>query len=104
MSVSVSIIKKKEVEIYDANITYNLADMYYKAIDNELGLRKLDNIKCCEAVEILSKAIEDMVNNKKEYEKMNPANGWGSYDGLLNKLREMLEVCEKNPDGYFRID
>jgi hypothetical protein len=104
VSVDLSIKAKRVVEIYETNITYNLADMYYKAIDEKLGLKKLKRMTCDKALPIINKAIEDMVKNKAEYIKLNPKNGWGTYDGLLEQFREMRNVCEENPDGFFDMD
>ena len=104
MSVDLSIRAKRDVEIYEANITYNLSKMYYKAIDEELGLKKLKGMICKDALPIINNAINDMIKNKTEYEKLNPENGWGSYDGLLKTFREIRTVCEDNPDGIFDID
>ena len=104
MSVDLTIKAKRETEIYETNITYNLANMYYKAIDKELGLKKLKGMTCEEALPIIKNAIDDMVKNKLEYEKFNPKNGWGSYDGLLRRFREIRNVCEDNPDGIFDMD
>ncbi len=104
MSVSLSIIAKREVEIYETNITYNLSKMYYKAIDEKLGLKKLKGLTCKEVLPIINNAIKDMIDKKEEYEKMNPKNGWGSYDGLLKTFKEICEVCEENLDGIFYID
>lgn len=104
MSVDLSIRAKREINIYEANITYNLAPMYYKAIDKDLGLKKLKSMNCEKALPIINKAIDDMVKNKQEYEKLNPENGWGTYEGLLKTFREIREVCEDNPDGIFDMD
>lgn len=104
MSVYLSISAKREVEIYETNITYNLAKMYYKAIDKDLGLKKLKGMNCKDALPIIEKAIKDMVENKEEYEKLNPSNGWGSYEGLLKDFREIRNVCEDNPDGIVDMD
>lgn len=104
MSVSINIIAKREVSVYDADITYNLAKMYYKALDKNLGLKRLNDLRCKEALPIIDNAIKDMICNKEYYEKFNPTNGWGSYDELLKAFRKMREVCEDNPDGIFKID
>ena len=78
MSLDIDIIAKRHVSIYDCNVTYNLAGMYYKA-------------------------IKDMIENKEEYKKLNPKNGWGTYEGLLEVFQDMRNVCEQNPDGIFDI-
>ena len=99
MSLDISITAKRDVEIYEANVTYNLADMYYRCIDKKEGYRKLDNMSCKNALPILNNAINDMIKNAEEYKKMNPPNGWGSYDGLLEQLQEMRNCCKNNLDG-----
>lgn len=104
MSVDLSIRAKREIYIYNTNITYNLSPMYYKAIDKDKGLKKLKGMTCKQALPIIDNAIKDMFENKKEYEKLNPSNGWGSYEGLLETFREIRNVCEDNPDGIFDMD
>lgn len=105
MSLDIGIKAKREieVEIYETNITYNLSKMYYKCIDKEKGFRALNGMNCDKALPILNNAIKDMIENKEEYEKLNPENGWGSYEGLLKRLREMRDCCEDNPDGRFEV-
>ena len=104
MSVSVNIVAKRKVSIFDTNITYNLAPIYYKAIDEELGFKKLKGMTCKKALPIINNAIKNMLDNKEEYLKLNPENGWGSYDGLLEEFKKMKECCENNSDGIFEMD
>lgn len=102
MSWDIGVKAKREVEIFECNITYNLSDMYYKCIDG--GLKALDGVSCNNAIPILNKAINDLIDNKEEYEKLNPPNGWGSYDGLLSKLIDLRDCCEKNKDGVIEVE
>lgn len=104
MSWDVKLKAKREIILFQTNITYNLADMYYKCIDKELGLEKLNGLSSKEALPIVKRAIEDMIENKEEYEKLNPSNGWGSYDGLLRDLRNLKKSCEQIPDGVIEVD
>ena len=104
MSVNLEIIAKRDVAIYETNITFNLAKMYYKAIDKDLGLEKLKGMTCEKALPIINQAIKDMIDKKDEYKELNPSNGWGTYEGLLECFREMRNVCEENPDGIFEMD
>ena len=103
MSLDISITAKREVNIYEANVTYNLADIYYKCIDKDEGYRLLDGMNCKEALPIINNAIKDMLENAEEYKKLNPSIGWGSYDGLLKQLQEMSNCCESNPDGIINV-
>ena len=104
MSLDIYIRAKREVDIYESNITYNLAPMYYKCVDKEKGMEKLNGMTCKDALPILNNAINDLIDNQTEYEKLNPSNGWGSYEGLLEELKKMKECCEENKDGIFEIN
>ena len=104
MSWDIILKAKREIILFETNITYNLADMYYKCIDKELGLEKLDGLSSKKALPIVKKAIKDMEDNKEEYKKLNPPNGWGSYDGLLRDLRNLKKSGEQIPDGVIEID
>lgn len=103
MSLDISIKARRTVEVYEDNITYNLAPMYYKCIDENLGFKLLDGMKCKDAIRVLNRAINDLVKNKEEYEKLNPKNGWGSYEGLLKSLKSLRIACLENPSGKVEI-
>ena len=102
MSLDIGVKAKREVEIYDSNVTYNLADIYYKCIDG--GFKSLNKMNCKNALPIITKAIENMLENEKEYRKLEPSNGWGTYDGLLQELRDLRNCCEDNPDGIIEVE
>ena len=103
MSWDINIKAKREVSILETNITYNLSDMYYKCVDKEKGLKIFDNMSCKEALPILQKAIEDLIDNKEGYQKLNPENGWGSYEGVLGTFLDMRKCCVDNPDGIIEL-
>lgn len=102
MSLDIHVIAKREVDIFDSNITYNLATIYYKCIDG--GFYALNKMNCKKALPILNKAIDNMLENEKEYRKLEPSNGWGTYNGLLKELRELRTCCEDNPDGIIEVN
>lgn len=103
MSLDVSVKARRTVEVYEDNITYNLAPMYYKCIDINGGLKALNGMKCKNAIPVLNRAIDDLVENKEEYEKLNPENGWGSYEGLLKSLKNLRIACLENPSGKVEV-
>lgn len=103
MSLDVSVKAKRVVDVYEDNITYNLAPMYYKCIDINGGLKALNGMKCKDAVPVLNRAIDDLIENKEEYEKLNPKNGWGSYEGLLKSLKSLRIACLENPSGKVEV-
>lgn len=103
MSLDVSVKARRVVDVYEDNITYNLAPMYYKCIDIDGGLKALNGMKCRDAIPVLNRAIDDLIENKEEYEKLNPENGWGSYEGLLKSLKSLRIACLENPSGKVEI-
>ena len=86
-----------------ANITYNISPMYRKAFGGD-GINDLNEILAEKAIPKIVKAIDEMANNKTEYEKLNPANGYGSYNGALSVLQKLLSACAGHMFHIIRID
>lgn len=81
----------------DLNYTHNVREMWIKAGCYD-ALYNSDGKKASETLPILHQAILHMSNNGPEYIQLNPANGWGSYEGALKFLKEWREICEQHPD------
>ena len=96
MSLSFSLAKDGKW-VYETNITHNLAPMARKA-----GLYKplwdSEGKKAKTIIKDLRTGIDSMIENKRELEKLEPANGWGSFDGLLTNAVEALTVCGEYPE------
>ena len=45
--------------------------------------------------------IAELKRDPERYEAMNPKNGWGSMESLVDFLREVAEKCESDPEGRF---
>lgn len=101
MSLNIEIKAKREVYIYACDITYNLSTIYYQCIDG--GLKSLNEMSCKDALPILNEAIVNMIEYEEEYRELQPSNGWGTYDGLLEKLKDLRNCCENNPDGIIEV-
>ncbi len=37
------------------------------------------------------------------YARFNPKNGWGNYDGAVEALEQMQEMCEQDPEWTLNI-
>ena len=90
---------------YRFNITHNLGKMAGKAgiyevmwRPDEIGVKHAKD-----AIPLLKAGIHYLDNNKDECIKLNPPNGWGSYDGLLGQAMEYLSACEYNPDTVIEV-
>lgn len=97
---------ERRVPVYDGNITHNLGEMaelagIYKALwrPEELSARKALDI-----THILKAGLKRLKANPDKYKKLNPSNGWGSYDGLIEFVEKYLAACIKNPDAIINVD
>jgi len=92
-----------ELKGFEHNCTYNLAPMFQKALNNDCGIHIIDGemLDCCE--NLLTKGIICMKEHFKEYEKLNPENGWGAAEGALETLVVLRGWIKKAPNAWFRI-
>lgn len=91
-------------EVVDiGNYTYNVMPMYAKV----MGLRSLNSdlhgMLAGEAIPILRNGIAYMEDNPLIFQRMNPENGWGDYEGALEYLRKILKACVSNPKCTIRV-
>src|SRR5437868_1661403 len=104
MSLDVYLEETSPHEVYSANITHNLSDMaraagIYQAVwhPEEAG------ITCAAGLVLpLREGIAKMEADPEKYRAFNPKNGWGSYEGFLQWLKEYLTACEQHPDAEIR--
>ena len=79
----------------DFNITYNVADMFYK--HNEKGIRFHYGKNGLEASVMLIDMYHFFLDNHEELKKLNPTNGWGSWSHTVDTLNEMIKASISNP-------
>lgn len=91
--------------VYDANITHNLGNMAEEAgIYQHLWRPEELDIKYAnQLIEPLKAGLELLESDPARFEKFNPANGWGDYDGLVRFVRKYLEACEKYPEAIVSV-
>lgn len=111
MSLDVDLMVVQPVSIYSGNITHNLGKMANKVVlsngktlydilwrPDEHGFKYAKEIS-----ELLDEGFNILLSDPKEYQKYNPENGWGSYDGLVNFVYKYRNACWDNPDAELAI-
>lgn len=105
MSLDVTLTRKIEQQVYDSNITHNLADMaeaagIYKALwrPEELGITK-----ALELIPLLEIGLKKLKKSPKKYEKYNSSNGWGTYKYFVPFVENYLNACKENPDAFISV-
>lgn len=101
MSLDVYLDAMRNTTIYENNITHNLGAMakaagIYEALwrPEETGITT-----AAQLIEPLRNGLELLLSNRERFEKLNPENGWGDYEGLVKFVKEYLSVCINNPDA-----
>jgi len=114
---------EEDEQVYWSNITHNLGLMasksgLYEALwrpykllpnyvdtdDNNVEYEFEENniVYGKDIIDILESGYEELKNNKEHYLQFNPANGWGSYDGLLEFTEEYIKAIKENPDTFIK--
>ena len=87
----------------DYNYTYNVADMWYKAAP-EKGIRIIYDLSGEEAATILKTMLIFMIDDQEEMLKMEPENGWGSYEGAMNFIISLIIASNRNKQEIWSGD
>ena len=103
---AVAVTKESETrEVHSGNITHNLGDMADAAgiythlwRPEELGITKAGQL-----IAPLKEGLERLLATPEQFKALNPANGWGSYDGLVEFVTEYLTACEAHPDSIVSV-
>lgn len=91
-------------EASDWNYTFNVTPMVTAALDEVDSptpsyWKQLNGMTGAEGAVFLSTIVERLEADPPRFRKMNPANNWGDYDGLLAVLREMRDESKAYPNA-----
>jgi len=91
--------------VYTANITHNLNKMaaeagIYKHLwrPDEVDIKKAE-----ELIEPLTQGLIALGNEPGRYKALNPPNGWGTYEGLVEFVANYLAACKRYPEAVVRV-
>jgi hypothetical protein len=108
MSYDISLgtyVRDRWYDIIDVgNMTSNVAGMWRLASPDTDGLKGLHGKTAGEAIGPLSKAVLRMRADPDAYMPLVPANGWGSYDGAMEFMSEILKACREHPWLTISVD
>lgn len=96
-----------EQTVYDRNITHNLNTMF-DAVDAGGGLTLYrilwhgDGMVAGAVLQNLEAGELLMRSDRAHFERLNPENGWGDYDGAIRFLRDVISACREHPRAVIR--
>lgn len=84
--------------IYSGAITYNVSPMWYYLFPGTKRMVPIEGMNGKKAAILLKHAKEKFISNKSVLEAMNPSHGFGSYDGFIDFLDELIQASEDDPE------
>lgn len=94
-----------DFRVFSSNVTHNLTEMadkvgIYRILwrPDEYGFETAGQI-----IPILQHGIDVLKRDPDKFKKMNPKNGWGSYDGLLAFAEGVLKACQEYPHATISV-
>ena len=101
MGLDVYLKEVKPCKIWAIAITHNLNTMAEAAGLYECMWRpeEMHITLASQMIHPLRCGIAVLKHDKEKLEKMNPENGYGSYDSLLRVAEKYLAACEENPNA-----
>jgi hypothetical protein len=86
---------------HQLGVTHNLVDMAKEAgVYRVLWRCGEEGIETAgQLVAPLREGLARMRQDPDRFERHNPENGWGDYDGFVRALSELLESCTEHPDA-----
>ncbi len=101
MSLDIDLVNEYGDVVWEGNITHNLTKMadevgIYEALwrPEEINATKAHHIE-----DYIVNGLIELIKYPKKYEKYNPSNGWGSYDGLINFCLDYLSNIRTYPNS-----
>jgi len=92
--------------VFRANITHNLNTMAVEAgIYQHLWRpEELDIMLASQLIDPLREGLHRLKSDPERFRALNPKNGWGDYDGLVDFVEKYLNACYQYPDASVEAD
>lgn len=86
----------------DANCTWNIRPMIVAA-SGGTGPAEWDGMVARDVALTCGNVISAFQADPAKFRAMNPANGWGSFEGCRRFIREIEDACIDYPDAILRV-
>lgn len=104
LDFSLTAVRTRTETVFDGNITHNLGGMAQAAglycVLWEPAEHGIDTAE--QAIPLLRRGLARMIAEPERFKAMNPKNGWGTYNRLVDFTLDVLRACEENPDATLR--
>ena len=92
-------------QVYEANITHNLAAMAKAANLYDVIWHPDNNgiTKARELIEPLKKGLDLLLSDSNKFKMYNSPNGWGTYADFITFISLYLTACTENQDATISV-
>lgn len=87
---------------HDHNVTHNLAPMFREAGVDWHDYKGGDRTAAALLREVAT-ALSNLVDQPERFRRMDPPNGWGSYEGAVAFLARLAVDCIRHPDAIVQV-
>lgn len=94
--------EKVGLDLLSANMTWNLRPMFAD-VNNGDGPQEWDGKRAGDVAEILTRTLTAFDADPDRFRAMNPANGWGSFEGAKEFAQEVLSACLMAPNAIVKV-
>ncbi len=85
------------------NMTSNVAPMWRAACPELDGLAGIQGKRGGVISEALTAGMVAMFHDRRELEKLNPANEWGTFPGAFRYFARIARAARDHPDAVFEV-
>lgn len=80
------------------NVTYNVSPMWFLIFPDAKAMIDIDNMTGSESFVTLNYALSHLLAEPDKFKELNPPNNFGSYDGLISFIKQLLIDAKNYPD------
>ena len=88
--------------VFGENATHNLTPMWREACVYD-ALYMSDGRPAWSQIATLMLGVLTMIVYPDTFKALEPANGWGNYEGALEFLQNVCQACVSNPEAIIHI-
>ena len=85
--------------VWEGNITHNLGKMASEAGLYQILWRPGEDVQARDVFDKLIEGLAHMLRNKEALSQFDAANGWGTYENLLEFVFNFTKACGEYPDA-----
>jgi hypothetical protein len=105
MSLDVTLYETMPTDVYDANITHNLAPMAKEAgiywplwRPDEIGIKVAKDL-----IPFLKAGLKVLKDKPEHFKSFDAPNGWGKHEHFVPWVERYLEACRDHPTAEIRV-